>query len=97
MTEIQILLDFLLFQCMKVSKFGCVQILMNKKLSEIEMTFCNANNFRSQPEFREISLVERCLASRRIEVSGGLNVPSKFQNFIWDIFCELYYHAGHPF
>ena len=68
--------------CMKVSKFGCVQILMNKKLSEIEMTFCNANNFRSQPEFREISLVERYLASRRTKVSRGLNVPSKFQNFI---------------
>ena len=58
---------------------------MNKKLSEIEMTFCNANNFRSQSEFREIGLVERCLASRRTEVSGGLDVPSKFKKFISDI------------
>ena len=35
---------------------------MNKKLSEVEMTFCNANHWRSEQEFRENSLVLRCLA-----------------------------------
>ena len=70
---------------------------MNKKLSEIEMTFCNANNFRSQSKFREISLVERCLASRRTEVSRGLYVPSKFKTNISDTFCGMHYPAVHPF
>ena len=44
-----------------------MQILMKKKLSEIEMTFCNANNFRSQSEFREISLVEKCLEAEELK------------------------------